>query len=38
MKIIKNTKTKNLVIHILKVNDETFLIGDYWGSIELISK
>ena len=38
MKIMKNAKTKNLVMHILKINDETFLIFDDYMSLELISK
>ena len=35
---MKNAETKNLVNHILKVNDETFLIFHDFVSIELISK
>ena len=38
MEITKNVKTKNYVLHIKKVNDETFLIGEYDGDLELINK
>ena len=38
MKITKNVKTKSIVYHIEKVNDETFLTGEYEGYLELINK
>ena len=38
MKIIKNVKTKNIVMNIEKVNDETFLTGEGFGYLELINK
>ena len=38
MKITKNSKTKYPVYHIENVNDETFLTGELYGHLELISK
>ena len=38
MKITKNVKTKSSVMHIEKVNDETFLTGEYNGYLKLIKK
>ena len=38
MKITKNVKTKHWVYHTEKVNDETFLTGEYDGYLELINK
>ena len=38
MKITKNVETKNSVLHIEKVDDETFLTGECLGYLELINK
>ena len=38
MKISKNLDTKDIVFHIEKVNDETFLTGEAIGNLELINK
>ena len=38
MKIMKDAKTENSVCHILKVNDETFLIHESFRIIKLIRK
>ena len=40
MKITKNvkSKTENFVQQIEKVNDDTFLVGELYGYIELINK
>ena len=38
MKITKNVKTNDQVWHIEKINDETFLTGEFEGHLELINK
>ena len=38
MRITHNAKTKNLVYHIEKVNNDTFLTGSFRENIELINK
>ena len=38
MKIKKNLRTKKWVFYIEKVNDETFLTGEYFGNLKLINK
>ena len=38
MKITKKIETKNNVFHIEKFNNDTFLTGDLYGHIELVSK
>ena len=38
MKFTKKTKTLSSVFHIEKVNDESFLVGEYNGYLELINK
>ena len=38
MKITKNVKAKDYVLHIEKVNAETFLTGESNGFLELINK
>ena len=38
MKITRNAKVKDFVLHIEKVNDETFLTGESYGYLELINK
>ena len=38
MKIIKNVITKSYVWQIEKVNDKTFLVGEWDGYLELINK
>lgn len=38
MRIINNVETKNIVLHLEKVKDETFLAGEYDENIEFINK
>ena len=38
MRIVKNLRTEEDVFHIEKVNDDTFLTGEFNGYIELIRK
>ena len=38
MKIIKDSRTNNIVTNIEKVNENIFLIGDCGGDISLIRK
>ena len=38
MKILKNVSAKDVVFHIVNINDDTFLTGEYNGNIELINK
>ena len=37
-KITKNVRTEDIVYHIEKVNDDSFLIGELFGHIELINR